>query len=65
MAASRSPLNYTGNKSCLIPQILALMPAHETYIEPCMGSAEVFFCKPPSQLEFLNDYPAYRWKSWN
>ena len=29
MAASRSPLNYTGNKSCLIPQILALMPAHE------------------------------------
>ena len=56
MAASRSPLNYTGNKSCLIPQILALMPAHETYIEPCMGSAEVFFCKPPAPLEILNDY---------
>ena len=56
MAASRSPLNYTGNKGCLIPQILALMPEHQTYVEPCMGSAEVFFCKPPAPLEILNDY---------
>lgn len=32
------------------------MPPHDTYIEPCMGSAEVFFRKKPANLEILNDY---------
>ena len=32
------------------------MPPHETYIEPCMGSAEVFFRKPPADREIINDY---------
>ncbi|MCR5844475.1 MAG: DUF4298 domain-containing protein [Oscillospiraceae bacterium] len=36
--------------------ILDVMPPHETYIEPCMGSAEVFFRKPPADREIINDY---------
>ena len=32
------------------------MPPHEVYLEPCMGSAEFFFCKPPSKMEILNDF---------
>ena len=32
------------------------MPPHRVYIEPCMGSAEVFFRKKPAEKEILNDY---------
>lgn len=56
MSASTSPIPYTGNKSCIVKTILDVMPPHDTYIEPCMGSAEVFFRKKPSNLEILNDY---------
>ncbi len=56
MSASTSPIPYTGNKSCIVKTILDVMPPHETYIEPCMGSAEVFFRKKPANLEILNDY---------
>ena len=56
MSASTSPLPYTGNKSCIINTILTVMPKHSVYIEPCMGSAEVFFRKPKAEREILNDY---------
>ena len=56
MSASTSPIPYTGNKSCIVKTILDVMPPHDTYIEPCMGSAEVFFRKKPANLEILNDY---------
>ena len=56
MAASCSPLPYTGNKSCIADDLLAFMPPHMTYMEPCAGSAEIFFRKEPSQREILNDY---------
>ncbi len=56
MSASTSPLPYTGNKSCIADTILDVMPPHTVYIEPCMGSAEVFFRKLPSEKEILNDY---------
>ena len=56
MAASYSPLPYTGNKGCIANDLLAFMPPHETYMEPCAGSAEIFFRKPPSPREILNDY---------
>ena len=32
------------------------MPAHKTYVEACMGSAEVFLRKKPSEREIINDY---------
>lgn len=56
MSASTSPLPYTGNKSCIVNTILTVMPKHSVYIEPCMGSAEVFFRKPRAEREILNDY---------
>ena len=56
MSASASPLPYTGNKSCIVNTLLAVMPEHNVYIEPCMGSAEVFFRKTRAEKEILNDY---------
>lgn len=56
VAASCSPLPYIGNKQCIEWQLLAITPPHDTYIEPCMGSAEFFFFKPPSKFEILNDF---------
>ena len=56
MSASTSPLPYTGNKSCIVNTILSVMPKHTVYIDPCMGSAEVFFRKPRAAKEILNDY---------
>ena len=56
LSASTSPLPYTGNKSCIVNTILTVMPKHSVYIEPCMGSAEVFFRKPKAEREILNYY---------
>jgi DNA adenine methylase len=51
-----SPLNYTGNKACICPYLLDIMPPHEGYIEAFCGSAEVFLSKEPAEREILNDY---------
>ena len=56
MAGSVSPLPWTGSKGCIFETIESFMPAHKTYIEACMGSAEVFLRKSPSQREIINDY---------
>ena len=56
MAGSVSPLPWTGNKACIYSQIEAFMPEHRVYLEPCMGSAEVFFRKRPAEKEIINDY---------
>jgi len=49
------PLAYVGGKRRLAPQIVALLPPHTTYVEPFAGGAQVFFHKPPSRVEVLND----------
>ena len=56
MPPSVSPINWTGNKSCIYETISAFMPPHRVYIEPCMGSAEVFLRKGPAEKEIINDY---------
>lgn len=56
MSESLSPIPYTGNKSCIYRTIDAFMPPHKTYIEPCMGSAEIFLRKRPAEREIINDY---------
>lgn len=56
MSGSVSPLTWTGNKGCIYTTIDAFMPPHRTYVEACMGSAEVFLRKKPVEKEIINDY---------
>jgi DNA adenine methylase len=51
----RGPLSYIGGKNRLAKQIIAMIPAHTTYVEPFSGGAQVLFHKPPSEVEVLND----------
>lgn len=48
-------LNYPGSKWTMAPWIVSIMPAHTTYLEPYFGSGAVFFNKPRSKIETLND----------
>ena len=36
-------------------QIVSMMPAHRSYLEPFFGSGAVLFNKPPSAIETVND----------
>lgn len=49
------PLRRYGGKVYLAKWIASHFQEHTTYIEPFCGSAAVFFEKPPSQAEILND----------
>jgi DNA adenine methylase len=52
----KSPLGYLGGKSRLAKRIAERIPEHTCYVEPFCGGAWVFFTKPPSQVEILNDF---------
>src|ERR1017187_7314429 len=49
------PLPYIGGKNRLASKIISLLPEHTTYVEAFAGGAQVFFHKPPSNVEVLND----------
>src|SRR6266436_8135909 len=49
------PLSYVGGKRALAKRAIALFPEHTTYVEAFAGGAQVFFHKPPSKVEVLND----------
>lgn len=49
------PISYIGGKNRLAKQIIARIPEHTTYVEAFAGGAQVFFRKPPSKVEILND----------
>jgi DNA adenine methylase len=51
----RGPLSYIGGKTRLAKQIIAMLPAHTTYVEVFSGGAQVLFHKKPSDVEVLND----------
>lgn len=53
--AVKVPARRYGGKVHLAKWILSHFPEHTTYIEPFCGSAAVFFAKPPSKAEILND----------
>lgn len=46
---------WMGGKRRLCKQIMAVMPEHHTYVEPFCGGAAVFFSKPESKVEVIND----------
>lgn len=48
-------LKYPGSKWRLAKWIINHFPAHTTYLEPFFGSGAVFFTKPPSKVETIND----------
>lgn len=50
-----SPLKWLGGKSRLAARIIPLIPEHTHYGEPFAGAGWVFFRKPPSRRESLND----------
>lgn len=51
----KSPLGYLGGKSRLATYIAERIPPHTCYVEPFCGGAWVYFAKPPSKVEVLND----------
>jgi DNA adenine methylase len=51
----KSFLSYLGGKSQLSRQIIPLIPDHHCYCEAFAGAAWVFFKKPESNVEIIND----------
>lgn len=49
------PLSYIGGKRRIAKQLVSLIPSHTTYVEAFAGGAQVFFHKPRSKVEVLND----------
>ena len=51
----KTPITYYGGKLNLLKEILPLIPKHNIYTEAFFGGGAVFFAKPPSQSETIND----------
>ncbi|WP_419768596.1 DNA adenine methylase [Arcobacter sp.] len=51
----KAPFGWVGGKSKLAKDIVGLMPEHTTYIEVFGGALNVFYAKPKSKLEIVND----------
>jgi DNA adenine methylase len=51
----RTPITYYGGKQKMAGHILPLIPQHNLYCEPFCGGAAIFFAKPKSKIEVLND----------
>jgi DNA adenine methylase len=49
------PLSYVGGKRALAKRVIEMFPQHLTYVEAFAGGAQIFFHKPPSKVEVLND----------
>ncbi|MCF6185531.1 MAG: DNA adenine methylase [Bacteroidales bacterium] len=51
----KTPISYYGGKQLMARYIIPNIPEHKTYVEPFCGGAAIFFAKPKSELEILND----------
>lgn len=51
----KPPISYYGGKQNLASKIVKLIPSHNLYCEPFCGGAAIFFNKPKSEVEVLND----------
>lgn len=50
-----TPISYYGGKQNLVKEILKLIPDHNLYAEPFVGGGAIFFAKPKSEVEVIND----------
>ncbi|MEH0156429.1 DNA adenine methylase [Limibacter armeniacum] len=55
MQTIKTPVTYYGGKQRLASKIIQMLPEHNLYAEPFCGGAAVFFLKPKSNVEVLND----------
>jgi DNA adenine methylase len=51
----KTPISSYGGTQRLVSEILALIPEHDIYAEVCVGGGAVYFAKPPSRHESIND----------
>jgi DNA adenine methylase len=51
----KTPVKYWGGKQQLADKIISLIPQHSCYTEPFFGGGAVFFKKPKSKIEVIND----------
>lgn len=51
----KQPFSYYGGKQRLVPELLKRIPPHVQYVELFAGGATLFWQKPPSHNEVLND----------
>ena len=51
----KTPVTYYGGKQRMARYIVPLLPMHNLYCEPFCGGAAIFFAKPKSAVEVLND----------
>lgn len=51
----KTPITYYGGKQMMAKHILPLIPEHQIYSEAFFGGGAIFFAKPPSKVEFIND----------
>lgn len=51
----KTPYAYYGGKSRMAELLVGCMPPHTTYVEPFFGSGAVFFARPRSNHEIIND----------
>lgn len=51
----KTPITYYGGKQKLASRIIKLIPKHTLYCEPFIGGGAIYFSKPPSEVEVIND----------
>jgi DNA adenine methylase len=51
----KTPIGYYGGKQKMAKHILPLIPQHNLYCEPFFGGGAIFWAKPSSNVEVIND----------
>ncbi|MCC7303462.1 MAG: DNA adenine methylase [Bacteroidia bacterium] len=51
----KTPITYYGGKQAILKYLLPLLPKHRIYCEPFFGGGALFFTKPRSEVEIIND----------
>lgn len=51
----KTPVTYYGGKQRMVNVLLKFIPPHRIYCEPFFGGGALFFAKPKSEVEIIND----------